>query len=411
MRHILLICIFTLSLFSAQLIEKNWKKGESFSMYLAKNGIPPTLLRSIAKDDMTLLSEIQSDENFCELIDNDILEQALIPLGEEMQIHLYRDFVHHQYHFDIIPISTKTIKDTVYFKIENSFFEDIQKNTNNPRLGFLLKRYYGQSINFKTLQKGDRIAFIYSQKNRLGKPYGKATISTSLIQNHKKNHFIFRDKKGVYYDNTNKDISYTSKKKYLVKSAKYFVNPVGNMRITSKFTYKRWHPILHRYRPHLGIDIGAKRGVKIYAVNDGKVIFAGRLGGYGNAVKISHADGYMSLYAHQSKLAVKKGQFVKAKQVIGYIGSTGRSTGPHLHFGLYKNHKPVDPQKYLKIKSIGSTMLKNKIITKHKIVPIKNAKRNRAKIFKAIAKKQKAYLWDTYSRPYDMINDRSKYEK
>ncbi len=411
MRYIVILFLVTLQLSSAQLVQKRWKSGESFSLYLAKNGIPPTLLHSISKDDTTLLSEIQADEEFCELVDGEKVLQTLIPIGDEMQIHLYRDEKSEQYKFAIIPIETKLVRDTLHFDISSGFYSDMNRYTHNPRLGYLLKRYYGSSVKFKYLQKGDRVAVIYEQRSRLGIPYGKPTIKASLIHTHSRDRFIFADKRGTYYNNINKNIPYSVKKKYLHKSEKRFVNPLKKMRITSKFTYKRWHPLLHKYRPHLGIDVGAKRGTPIYATNDGKVIHAGLKGGYGKTVKIRHDGGFVSLYAHQSKLAVHVGQYVKAGQLIGYIGSTGRSTGPHIHFGLYKNRRAVDPQKYLNIKSINTSKMRTKTITKHRVVPIKNAKRYKRALQKAIAKSPKAHEWERYKLPYDRVEDRSQYEK
>jgi len=120
------------------------------------------------------------------------------------------------------------------------------------------------------------------------------------------------------------------------------------MRVTSKFTYKRWHPLLHRYRPHLGIDFGAPTGMPIHSIASGKVVYAGWMGGYGRVVKIDHGSGYLSLYAHQSKILVKKGQYVKSWQVIGKVGSSGRSTAHHLHLGVYKRGKPINPNRVLR---------------------------------------------------------------
>jgi murein DD-endopeptidase MepM/ murein hydrolase activator NlpD len=142
--------------------------------------------------------------------------------------------------------------------------------------------------------------------------------------------------------------------------------PLRHVRITSHFSHRRYHPILKRYRPHHGTDFGARRGTPLLAVNSGKVSFAGRMGGYGKVVKIKHGSGYESLYAHQSRIRVKRGQRVKKGQIIGYVGSTGRSTGPHLHFGLMRYGKWVNPMKVLRKKSIKDTMLKK--FTKYKDV-------------------------------------------
>ncbi len=84
-----------------------------------------------------------------------------------------------------------------------------------------------------------------------------------------------------------------------------------------------------------------------------KFIYSGEMGGYGKVIKIKHEDNYITLYAHQSRLKAKKGEIVKKGQVIGYVGSTGRSTGPHLHFGLYKNGMAINPMRMVKFSSKG----------------------------------------------------------
>jgi murein DD-endopeptidase MepM/ murein hydrolase activator NlpD len=120
-----------------------------------------------------------------------------------------------------------------------------------------------------------------------------------------------------------------------------FLKPVPG-RIGSGFGM-RMHPIAHVYRMHTGVDIGAAYGTPIHAGGDGKVVSAGWRGGYGNAVIIDHGGGVATLYAHCSHFAVSVGEIVKAGQVIAYVGSTGYSTGPHLHFEVRVHGEPVDP--------------------------------------------------------------------
>ncbi|MFV1963547.1 MAG: M23 family metallopeptidase, partial [Acidimicrobiia bacterium] len=109
----------------------------------------------------------------------------------------------------------------------------------------------------------------------------------------------------------------------------------------------RVHPITGKTRMHTGLDMHGDAGTPILAAEDGKVIFSGIKGGYGKAIMIDHGGGMVTLYAHQSKLLVKEGQRVVAGDVIGLIGSTGLSTGPHLHFEVRINGDPVDGEKYL----------------------------------------------------------------
>lgn len=121
----------------------------------------------------------------------------------------------------------------------------------------------------------------------------------------------------------------------------------GYSRITSEFGY-RIHPILKTERIHTGIDIAAPTGTSIKAADDGTVIFAGWLGAFGNAVVVDHGSGISSMYAHQSKILVSENQDVKRGDAIGQVGSTGWSTGPHLHFEVRKDGDPVNPWNYLK---------------------------------------------------------------
>lgn len=119
------------------------------------------------------------------------------------------------------------------------------------------------------------------------------------------------------------------------------VAPV-NGRMTSPFGLRR-HPILGYVRMHAGIDFGAAWGSPIFAVSDGVVSYAGRHGGHGNYVRLEHGGGIGTGYGHMSRIAVSPGMRVRAGQVIGYVGSSGLSTGPHLHYELYRGGVPVNP--------------------------------------------------------------------
>jgi murein DD-endopeptidase MepM/ murein hydrolase activator NlpD len=116
--------------------------------------------------------------------------------------------------------------------------------------------------------------------------------------------------------------------------------------VTSKFGFRR-HPITGRRSMHMGIDIAAKRGTEIVAMADGLVIFSGRKSGYGNIVELRHPNGLETRYAHNERNLVREGDLIKKGQVIAKLGSTGRSTGPHVHFEVRKNGEAVNPMRYL----------------------------------------------------------------
>jgi len=126
-----------------------------------------------------------------------------------------------------------------------------------------------------------------------------------------------------------------------------FLFPTNTQLITSYYGY-RIHPIYGSQRFHSGVDIGARMGEPIYAANAGTVIVSGfNTGGYGNYIMVDHGGGYVTLYAHNSSNAVSVGQTVAKGQVIGYVGSTGASTGPHLHFEVRVNGSAVNPLPYV----------------------------------------------------------------
>lgn len=124
-------------------------------------------------------------------------------------------------------------------------------------------------------------------------------------------------------------------------------SPLEFTRVTSSFNWKRYHPILGMYRAHLGTDYGAGYGTPVYAVADGTISAAGSDRGYGNVITLRHFNGYTTKYAHLRSFAkgISSGKRVKQNQVIGYVGSTGLATGPHLHFELRQHNKPVDSRK------------------------------------------------------------------
>jgi len=416
------------SLSGAEVRESIWKKGETFSDYLQRQAVPLSVVKNISAEDVKYLSEIQAGEHFYELKEGKTLLQALIPIGEEMQIQLVKDLKSDTYHFDIIPIVYREVDDTAVVEIRQNCYSDIDRVTHNARLGFLLKGLYKGSVDFRRFRRGDRVAFSYHQKSRLGLPWGQPLIRAAVVETGGKKRFVFVDREGnawrgvyktVRYTKTGrKEVVYTRTRTVHDKKAKSrgFVMPIRGARITSRFTYKRWHPILHRYRPHLGVDWGAKRGTPLYAVNNGKVIYAGWMRGYGKVLKIDHGRGYVSLYAHQSRIKVRKGAYVKRGQVVGYVGSTGRSTGPHLHFGLYKNGRAINPLKVLRgssgIRTITTRHKKMKkyTVVKTRKVPIKGAAKIREHLVALLGREvSHGYRWEAYENSFVRLEERERY--
>ena len=338
---ILLICILFNTLFSAQIEELSWQKGESFLTFLEKNKIPLKLYYDLDKEDQELCSEIQSGNRFFSYTEEDgSLIQALIPVSLDMQIHIYKDSSN-EYKFQTLPINYTEKSELIAIPITESISNDIQKATGDVTIAALLNTLFSNSnADFKKMKKGDFIAIEYNQKTYMGKLHGMPEINAAMIQINGKPFYRFRNSKDdKYYDENG--VGFT--KTYL------FQIPLTFTRISSPFTNKRYHPVLKRYRAHLGTDFAAPTGRNIYAAADGKVEFVGTQSGYGKTIIINHQNGYKTLYAHQNGFAkgIRVGQMIKKGTHIGYVGSTGLSSGPHLHLGMYKNNVAIDPMTVL----------------------------------------------------------------
>jgi len=341
MRGILLLFLLTTFSFAAKVQYFMWEKGLSFGEYLAKHKISQDIIKNLDRDDLKLMDEVGYSYRYFELIaSNGVLLQTLLPIGEELQVHLFR--THTGYELEILPISYQKDTYVTLLEVDKSPHFDIVNKVKNKRLADEFTKVLKHSVNFRGIQKKDKVAIVYDQKMRLGQPLGLPDIKVAMIESHGKKNYVFKHTDGKYYN---------EKGEVLIQ--KYMRKPLNHVRITSSFTNRRYHPILKRWKAHHGTDFGAKRGTPILAAADGKVIFAGRKGGYGNVIKIQHKDGYVTLYAHQSRLKAKKGQWVKSGHIIGYVGSTGRSTGPHLHFGLYKNGRAIDPMRMVRFSKGG----------------------------------------------------------
>ena len=343
-----LILAFTLN-FASNLQEEIWWKGETLLTFFEKHKISKDIYFNLSKTDKELCSEIYAGVLYQMMIDKDgNLEQVLIPISEEMQIHIFKDS-ENKFTLDIIPIEFQEVTESITIPIQSSPYQDIVETTGNKALANEFIIAFKKSVNFKKLRKNDLVSIVFKQKVRLGRYFGTPEILGASVQIRKKVYYIFQnpDDKRYYND---KGKSLTS---FLLRV------PLRYTRISSKFTLKRYHPILKRYRAHLGVDFAAPTGRRVNATADGKIIHKGRKGGYGKTIMIRHKNGLKSLYAHLSSYnsKIKVGSYVKQGQYIGRVGSTGRSTGPHLHFGLYKNGRAVNPQSVI---SVTKTVLSGK---------------------------------------------------
>jgi len=223
--------------------------------------------------------------------------------------------------------------------IESSLFGSANKAGLNDNLTMELAGIFGWDIDFVLdIRSGDSFAVVYEEKYLHGEKIGNGDIVSAEFTNQGKTFQAVRytDSHGIsHYFTPNGN---TMRKEFLR-------TPVDFARISSHFNLKRRHPILHTIRAHKGTDYAASRGTPVKAAGDGKVIHAARKGGYGKTVIIKHGQVYQTLYAHLNQYGrgIRSGARVKQGQIIGYVGSTGLATGPHLHYEFYVNGAVRNP--------------------------------------------------------------------
>ena len=220
--------------------------------------------------------------------------------------------------------------------IKSSLWEAMVENGMSYELAVKMEEVFAWSVDFHHIQKDDRFKLIYEEKSIDGKAVGVGTILGAYFKN------FDNEYHAIYFENERHwgyyDLEARSMEKAFLKS------PVKYSRISSKFNRNRFHPVLKRRKAHLGTDYAAPYGTPILAVADGIVTKASRTRGNGNYVKIKHDKTYQTQYLHMQRFAkgIRPGVHVKQGQTIGYVGSTGLATGPHVCFRFWKNGRQVN---------------------------------------------------------------------
>ena len=228
-------------------------------------------------------------------------------------------------------------------EITSSLFEAMAATGEGPALAVRLAEIYAWEINFiRDLRTGDSFRLLVEKRFRDGefKGYGTMPIVEFVNQNSKYEAYVYKDSFG---NNTYFNAVGDSLKRAFLKA------PLSYTRISSRFNLRRLHPIHKTVRPHPAVDYAAPKGTPVKAIGSGEVTFRGFNKGAGNYITLKHSNGYESMYLHLSGFAkgVQKGKRVRQGEVIGYVGSTGYSTGPHLDFRMKQNGKFLNPEKVL----------------------------------------------------------------
>jgi murein DD-endopeptidase MepM/ murein hydrolase activator NlpD len=230
-----------------------------------------------------------------------------------------------------IPVTTETAG--VFGSVEDSLFNAVLEAGEAPELALRLADIFGWDLDFYTdTRPGDTFRLAVEKKKYLDgqlASYGRILAAEYVNGTRTYQAVLFHDRDGkpAYYTPEGKSLQ-----KAFLRSPLKFSAP-----ITSRFSRSRFHPILKRYRPHLGVDYGAPTGTPVQAIAEGRVILAGYKGEAGKTVQIRHTKGYETYYCHLSRIFVRVGQHVAQGERIGLVGSTGLATGPHLDFRLRRH--------------------------------------------------------------------------
>jgi murein DD-endopeptidase MepM/ murein hydrolase activator NlpD len=224
--------------------------------------------------------------------------------------------------------------------ISSSLWNDMIAADASPLLIVTLSDIYAWTIDFFGLQKGDRFKVLYQEKLCDGEVIAVDTVRYAVFS-HGTDEFP-----AILYDQKDGGNIYWNEKGESMRKA-FLKAPLKFSRISSGFSYARKHPVTKKVRPHTGVDYAAPTGTPVMTIGDGVVTSVKYEGAGGNTVRIKHNSVYSTAYLHLSKYAkgLKVGQRVRQGDVIGYVGSTGRSTGPHLDFRVWKNGTPINPLK------------------------------------------------------------------
>jgi hypothetical protein len=218
--------------------------------------------------------------------------------------------------------------------IENSLYVDLDRLGAPTTLALAMANVYAWTVDFSRLQKDDEFDVMYERTYVNGEPIGMPRVIACHFQHRGRALPAFRYDQGDGFDYF--DEAGQSLRKAFLKA------PVEFSRISSRYNLKRFHPILQKTKAHYGTDYAAPKGTPIISVGDGVVSKSSYTKGNGKYVKIRHNNTYETQYLHMSRRAVSAGEHVKQGQVIGYVGSTGLATGPHVCFRFWKNGKQVD---------------------------------------------------------------------
>ncbi len=339
------------------------KESDTFYSLLSNFGIPPIEIINMTREAKGYydLRRITEGTSLKLIMVEDQLKKVEYRYDDLKALLLERDELNGGFSASTIEVPYSIIPTGVSGTIESTLYESAIKAGIDSQIIIALTDIFAWDVDFATdIRVDDSFKVLYETIFVEGRPMRTGRVlGAELVNNGRKYIAIYHKSKNGrsgYFDAKGKSLS-----RQLLKS------PLRYRRISSYFTNKRYHPILKRYRPHHGIDYAAPTGTPVESAGKGKVVYAGWKSGYGKVVMIRHNGTYSTTYGHLSRIAkgIKRGAKVEQGQVVGSVGSTGLSSGAHLHYELKVNGRLVNP---LSIKPLPSKSLGEAEMTEFKTV-------------------------------------------
>ena len=332
---------YGLAVDSLEIIQKKIKWGQNLADILLPYEVEYTTINTLVKEakDVFDVRKLVAGKDYFLLVTKDSLPKAQYfvhePNSYEFVVYGLGDSVYAQKKDKPIRLVEKSLSG----EIHSSMYETMIENGASPELVNRLVDVFAWQVDFFRIQKGDKFKVIYEEEQVDGEPVGIGRIKGGYFKHFGQEYYA------VHYDQGS-GVDYFDQDGNSLRKA-FLRAPLNFTRISSRYSGRRYHPVLKRFKAHLGTDYAAATGTPIRTVGDGVVLEATYHSGNGNYVKIKHNSTYTTQYLHMSKIAsgIRKGTRVAQGQTIGYVGSTGLATGPHLCFRFWKNGVQVDALK------------------------------------------------------------------
>jgi murein DD-endopeptidase MepM/ murein hydrolase activator NlpD len=317
------------------------QRGQTFSDMLSPHGVNGTQVQALVQLAAPVfdIRKLRAGRPYALIFTNDSartpayfvyeadqVEHVVFALRPPMDVHKH-----------VRPVRTE--RKSLSIAVTGALWNDLQRAGADPVMALALSDVFAWTVDFyKDVQPGDRFTLVYLERTVDGGRYGEPELlGVRFDGSVKKQAFRFTpdsSKGSAFFDEAGNSLRLA-----------FLKAPLKYSRVSSGFTMRRFHPVQHRWKSHLGTDYAAPYGTPILAVGDGVVEKAGYTAGNGNYVKIRHNGVYETQYLHMRKIHVRKGQRVTQGQTIGEVGSTGLATGPHVCFRFWKNGQQVDHRK------------------------------------------------------------------